>query len=370
MMIRVGVIGLGRSGWEIHCSFLSKAKQFQLAAVCDQSPERLKQAGELFNTKTYSSAQELISDSDIELVVVSAPSHLHKSLALAVLAAGKHVIVEKPMSTTLADADEMLDAAEKSGRVLTVFHNRRWDRDYLMIKKFFQEGRFGSLFSIDSRVMTFGPEWSTYGVKEYDPQWRTKAAYGGGFLADWGPHLVDQCLDLSCEWPKSVSCELRSHLWATEVEDSFTLRLSFPSGLLATIEGSNNTRIPLPRWFVVGEKGTLISKGEWGKWTEMRFKGLVDDKEAEFEPKPASEGDGLESFGVDTELTARFYTDLHEALMKGREPVIKAKFARNVMAVLEAARRSAKEGQTIYLDPARLDFHLPVRERTKLQHIA
>lgn len=352
-MIKVGVIGLGRSGWEIHCSFLSQAKQFQLAAVCDQSPERLKQAGELFKTRTYSSAQELIDDADIELVTISAPSHLHKTLAVAALAVGKHVIVEKPMTTSLSDADEMLDAAEKSGRTLTVFHNRRWDRDYLMIKKLYQKGAFGCLFSIDSRVMTFGPEWSTYGVKEYDPQWRTKAAFGGGFLADWGPHLVDQCLDLCGEWPKSVNCELRSHLWATEVEDSFTLRLCFPSGLLATVEGSNNTRIALPRWFVVGEKGTLISKGEWGRWTEMRFKGLIDGSESEFEPKPASEGDGLESFGVDAVLTARFYTDLYDALTRGSEPAIKASFARNVMAVLEAARKSSREGQTIYLDPAR-----------------
>ncbi len=352
-MIKTGVIGLGRSGWEIHCSFLSQAKNFQLAAVCDQSPMRLKQAGELFKTRTYSSAQELIDDPNIELVTVSAPSHLHKSLAVAALAAGKHVIVEKPMTTSLADADEILDAAEKSGRTLTVFHNRRWDRDYLMIKKLYQDGAFGSLFSIDSRVMTFGPEWSSYGVKEYDPQWRTKAAFGGGFLADWGPHMVDQCLDLCGEWPKSVTCELRSHLWATEVEDSFTLRLNFPSGLLVTIEGSNNTRIPLPRWFVVGERGTLISRGEWGRWTEMRFVGLVDGKEEEFEPKPASEGDGLESFGVDTELTTRFYTDLYDALTLGSEPAIKASFARNVMAVLESARESSKESQTIYLDPAR-----------------
>jgi scyllo-inositol 2-dehydrogenase (NADP+) len=352
-MIKVGVIGLGRSGWEIHCSFLHQSKHFQLAAVCDQSPVRLKQAGELFKTKTYTSAQELISDTQVELVVISAPSHLHKSLALAVLAAGKNVIVEKPMTTTLADADEMLDAAERSGKILTVFHNRRWDRDYLMIKKLYQEGSFGSLFSIDSRVMTFGSEWSTYGVKEYDPQWRTKAAFGGGFLADWGPHLMDQCLDLCEEWPKSVSCELRSHLWATEVEDSFTLRLNFPSGMLATIEGSNNTRIPLPRWFIVGEKGTLISKGEWGRWTEMRFKGLLDGKETEIEPKPASEGDGLESFGVDSELTVRFYLDLYNAITQGHEPAIKATFARNVMAVLDAARRSSKEGKTINLDPAR-----------------
>ena len=80
------------------------------------------------------------------------------------------MIVEKPMLTTLSEADEMLHASNKSSHVLTVFHNHRWDNDYLMIRKLKREGLFGSLFSIDLRVRIFGPDWSTYGVKEFDPQ--------------------------------------------------------------------------------------------------------------------------------------------------------------------------------------------------------
>ena len=271
-MIGVGVIGLGRSGWELHAEELSIIPGYAIAAVCDQSPQRLARAAERFGARPHSEAQALIEDSEVELVVVAVPGNLHASLAVAALEAGKHVVVEKPMANTVREADEMVAAAERSGRVLTVFHNRRWDPDYRMLKALVVHGELGKLLDLQSRIHSYGPEWATYGVPDFNPSWRIEAAYGGGFLADWGPHMIDQCLDLIGEWPVRVAGELRSHLWSTEVEDHFNMRLGFASGLLATLEGSNNARLPLPRWFVVGSEGTLISEGGFGHWTEMRLR--------------------------------------------------------------------------------------------------
>ena len=352
-MINVGIIGMGRSGWELHATHLQHIPGYRLVAACDRSQTRRDEAAEVFGIRPHADARDLISDADIDLVVVSVPGHLHAPLTIAALEAGKHVVVEKPMSVTLAEADEMLATAERTGRLLAVFHNRRWDRDYLMLKSLVERGVLGDLLTIDSRVMTYGPAWATYGVPEFDPQWRIKAAYGGGFMSDWAPHLLEQVLDLTGEWPESVMCQLRSHVWATEVEDYFFLRLLFPSGLVVSLEGSNNARIPLPRWFVVGREGTLVADGAWGHWTDMRIRTSVADMTMDMVPQDAGPSSGTRDYDVGEELSAYFYGDLAEALESGRPPAISAQRGRNVMAILEAARLSSESGQAVTLEPRR-----------------
>ncbi|MEI6210366.1 MAG: Gfo/Idh/MocA family oxidoreductase [bacterium] len=346
-MINVGIIGLGRSGWELHAEPLRKMKEYRLVAVCDQSAARLEKAAQAFGVRTTQDPLVIIQDPQVDLVVIAAPSNLHASLAIAALEAGKHALVEKPMAMTLAEADAMVAAAGRAKRLLTVFHNRRWDRDYQMVKAIVQKKLLGELLTLDSRVMTFGPEWTTYGVAEFNPQWRIQKAHGGGFLADWGPHLVEQMLDLTGQWPDSVTCQLRAQIWAKEVEDYFHLRLAFPSGLLVTLEGSNNARTPLPRWFVAGREGTLVADGAWGKWTDMRVRGSVADIPVDILPRDVGPSSGGRSYDVGDELSAQFYGDLAEALAAGRPSAITAQRARDVMAILDAARQSHAENRTV-----------------------
>jgi predicted dehydrogenase len=350
-MINVGIIGMGRSGWELHATHLENNPDYRLVAACDQSERRREEAAAAFDVRTYADAEDLIQDDGIELVVVAVPGNLHAAMAIAALEAGKDVVVEKPMSLTLAEADEMIAAAERVEQVLTVFHNRRWDRDYQMVKAVAERGVLGELLTLDSRVMTYGPEWATYGVPEFNPRWRTEAAYGGGFLADWGPHLVDQVLDLTGAWPASVTCQLRSHLWAKEVEDYFFLRLAFPSGLLVTLEGSNNARVPLPRWFVVGRESTLIADGTWGCWTDMQIRGTVAGMTMDLLPQGIGPSSGVRNYDVGEELSAFFYGDLAEALEAGRPPAVTMRRARDVMVILDAAHRSSESQETVALVP-------------------
>lgn len=352
-MIRVGIIGMGRSGWELHAEPLRGFADYKLVAVCDQSEARLAAAAKAFGVRTGKDPQALIRDPEVDLVVIAAPSDLHAPLALAALAAGKHALVEKPMAMSLAEADAMVAAAAKAGRLLTVFHNRRWDRDYQMVKALVRDGVLGELLTLDSRVMTYGPEWTTYGVPEFNPQWRIQKAHGGGFLADWGPHLVEQMLDLTGQWPDTITCQLRAQLWAKEVEDYFHIRLTFPSGLLATLEGSNNARTPLPRWFVAGRDGTLTADGTWGQWTDMRIRRTVAGMPADTQPRGMGPSSGGRAYDVGHELSAQFYGDLAEALAKGRPPAITVERARNVMAILDAARRSDAEKRTVAVPAAR-----------------
>lgn len=350
-MVNVGIIGMGRSGWELHAAPLSRILEYNLVAVCDQSSARRASAAEAFGVRTYAEAPALIADPDVHLVVVAAPSNLHAALAIAALEEGKNVVVEKPMALNLAEADAMVAAAERAGTVLTVFHNRHWDPDYLIVKQMVRHHVLGDLLTLDSCVMTYGPEWTTFGVPEFDPGWRLKAAYGGGFLGDWGPHLVEQVLDLTGELPLSVTCQLRSQLWAVEVEDYFNIRLTFPSGLLVTLEGSNNSRLPKSRWFVVGREATLIAEGSWGRWTDMQIRGTVGELPVDVVPRGVAPSSPGHKFDVSDGLSAMFYGDLFDALQNGRPPEITARRARNVMVVLEAARESNACGCTIELDP-------------------
>jgi predicted dehydrogenase len=352
-MIRVGIIGMGRSGCELHASPLMTQEGYRVVAAADPSGRRRREAERLFGARTFERPEDLIASADVDLVVVASPSSLHRITTIAALEAGKHVVVEKPMATTLADADAMLEAAGRSRGLLTAFHNRRFDRDYQMVKRIVREGRLGGLLNVASRVMTYGPEWANYGVPEFDPQWRIKAAHGGGFLADWGPHLVEQVLDLTGEWPANVSAQLRGQLWATEVEDYFDVRLTFPSGLVATLEGSNNSRIPMPRWLVVGREGTLQAEGKWGEWTSMRVRTEIAGAPADILPQDLGPSSGSRNLDVGEELSAQFYADLRLAIEGGRPPAITAARARDVVALLEAARESHARQQTIAVPASR-----------------
>jgi predicted dehydrogenase len=145
----------------------------------------------------------------------------------------------------------------------------------------------------------------------------------------------------------NVSAQLRSQLWATEVEDYFDVRLTFPSGLLATLEGSNNSRIPMPRWLVVGREGTLMAEGRWGEWTSMRVRTQVAGAAADILPQDVGPSSGSCSMDVGEELSAQFYTDLRQAIETRRPPAITAARARDVVALLDAARESHALQQTV-----------------------
>lgn len=352
-MINVGIVGLGQSGWHLHAAPLHSFSDYRVAAVCDLSAALRERAAEAFGAKTYADAEALFADPDVQLVVVSTPNNLHATHAIAAMEAGKDVVCEKPMCATLDEADQMVAAAERTGQLLTVYHNRRWDADFRMLKALVERDLLGDLLTLDSRIYMAAELWGlwgSYGVPEFRPQWRTEAAYAGGYLADWGPHMVDQCLHLVGEWPVSVTGSLRSDIWCDEVDDYYSARLVFPSGLLVTLEASNNGRLAPPRWFAVGRKGTLTAPGGFAQWTEIRVRAEIDGIVAEMFPKDLGSGPEREENRTGGGLADFYYTDLAEALETGRPPAITTEHARNVMVILDAIRRSDAAGETVFLE--------------------
>ena len=187
--------------------------------------------------------------SDVDIVVVATPNHLHKPYTCAALKAGKHVICEKPATLSPALFEEMVACSKETGKLLCVHQNRRFDRDFILVKKLLEENRIGKPFMIASRVQgdLHGELWD----------WRGFPDQGGGWLRDWGVHLLDQVVYLANEPVKSVSAvcrKIRNEL----CDDYDKIDILFESGLAAEVEVSTHTTFDLPRWVVYADEGQLM----------------------------------------------------------------------------------------------------------------
>lgn len=247
--VRVGVVGLGRSGWGIHCAYLAKAHNFELVAVADPMEERRREAIESLGVaRAYESPEELFADDDVELVVIATPSFSHKDLAIKALQAGKHVQVEKPMALTAAEVDEMVAAGERAGRLVTCFQNRRADPDFLEIQKLIAGGLLGRVFFIRIGNYSFNRR----------RDWQTLTRLGGGMLNNWGAHRIDQALLLLGGAYDELFCDLQKTVSAGDAEDHVKVTLR-REGLVIDIEIFSACPLrPGPTWTVIGERGMAV----------------------------------------------------------------------------------------------------------------
>ncbi len=187
--ISIGIIGFGRIGAE-HANWLLQSKSARAVAVADATPARQELAGQR-NLKVYSEVPHLLADKSIDAILVSTPTAMHFDHVTQAVAAGKHVLVEKPMALDLDQAREMAHLAQRHDRILSVFHNRRWDIDYLTVKQHIENNTFGKIINVESRL----GQWASCvgpAAREYRPNWRNEGAFGGGGLYDWGSHFIDQ----------------------------------------------------------------------------------------------------------------------------------------------------------------------------------
>src|SRR6195952_5025482 len=184
--LRVGLIGYGYAGKTFHAPLISAVPALELAAVA--SSDAAKVHADWPGLTVHATPAELIARDDLDLVVIATPNDTHHPLARAALRAGRHVVVDKPFTVTLADARELVALASERGRVLSVFHNRRWDGDFLTLRRLVADGALGRVVEMSSRHDRFRPE--------VRPRWRERAEPGAGLWFDLGPHLLDQALQL------------------------------------------------------------------------------------------------------------------------------------------------------------------------------
>ena len=330
-MIKVGLIGMGRVAEGCHIPQIKKVEGFELACICDISKERREFAEREYHVQTCSEYDTLL-DSDIDLIVITTPSNTHKELTIKALKRGKHVIVDKPIALNLKDTDDMINYARKRSKLLSVYQSRRWDGDFLTVKKILKHGLLGKVFSIESNIMHFGsPAWTKVpGIKDW--AWRLKKSFGGGMMFDWGPHMIDQALLLINSRPKGVWCDMKSAFWTKEVDDYFRCIILFENDLTFQLQFSSISRYPLPRWYITGDKGTLVCDGWNGP---LKIKGIFHGAECELIPK------------MEPSNWEFFYENIYGAITKKLEPAVKLEEVHKAMAVIEAAIKSDKTGKVV-----------------------
>lgn len=256
--IAVGIAGLGRSGWDIHAKLLETLPQlYRVAAVADNEAARRAEAEARFGCRAYRDFDSLLQDAEAELIVVALPSFLHADLTVAALEAGRHVVCEKPMADSLAAAERMVQAAQRSPRTLSIFQQRRYNPDFRKVQEILASGLLGRIVQIRMTEHRFGRRWD----------WQTLKQYGGGTLNNTGPHYLDQALQLFGPAEPEVFCTLDNALSLGDADDHLKLVFKAAGAPTIDIEVSSACAFPDATWNVMGTQGGL-----WGHGRQLRWK--------------------------------------------------------------------------------------------------
>lgn len=341
---RTVVVGYGFAGRCFHTYLVSLADELRLCGVVTSRPEARQDVEARFGVPTYDHLEDALDDDGVDLIVLATPNDVHAPQAIAALEAGKHVVVDKPIGLNRSEADRMIAAARRAGRLLTVFQNRRWDGDYLTVRKLLDEGALGNLLNLELA-------WTQYGRPR---GWRSEAAHGGGKLFDLGAHLIDQALQLVPAPAERVYTRLQTGVWDTDVEDHAHCVLTFADGVDAHIVTSSAARQPRPRWTVQGSAGALIKTGLDPQEQAMIAGDIDSAREApEDRARLWSDVDGQTEETVVETVPGRwrsFYENVAAAIQGRGELAVKPESVAAVMSVLDAARESAASGQAVSLE--------------------
>jgi len=255
--LRVGLIGYGLAGSAFHAPLVEAVPGLALASVVTSNPERVAAARSAHpDAELLPSADELFAAADAhDLAVVAAPNREHVPLALRAVQAGLHVVVDKPLAASVAGAERLAEAVAARGVVASVFHNRRWDGDFLTLQRLVDEGSLGELLRLESRFDRWRPEVDT-------GKWREGGGPedAGGVLFDLGPHLLDQALGLMGP-ARSVYAEVRAVRPGARVDDDFFVALEHESGARSQIWGTMLAAQPGPRLRALGTKAAYVKHG-------------------------------------------------------------------------------------------------------------
>ncbi|MEM2926940.1 MAG: Gfo/Idh/MocA family oxidoreductase [Candidatus Bathyarchaeia archaeon] len=331
--IKVGIAGLGRSGWNIHARTLEKLPdKYRVVAVSDPIDERRQEAITKFGCKAYSDFDDLIKDEEVELVVISTPSHLHAPHTIKALEAGKHVVSEKPMATNLHEADTIIETAKKSPKIFTVFQNSIFSPDYLKVKEIIQSGKLGRIVLIRICAHSFGRRWD----------WQTLKRFGGGELRNNGVHLIAQGLSFLGNKEPDIFFDLQKTLTLGDTEDHVKVILKAPDSPLIDIEVTRACAYPQDYWLVMGTQGGLTGNRYSLKWKYFNLKDLPP-RRVETEPTPDRsynveeipwKEESWSSAGSKDSATC-FYEELYKTLRWGAPLKITPEFVRRIMGIIE-----------------------------------
>lgn len=340
--IGVAMLGYGAIGFE-HGEAISHVPGLEYRVVCDRNPARLKEAEKAFpHIRTCTNLNDVADDPTIELVIVSTPPNTHAQVALQMLEADKHVVVEKPFCLRVGEANRMIELAEERQRVLTVYQNRRWDADFLAIRGAVGAGAIGEVFHLETFIGGFSHPCQ---------YWHSHEPVSGGVFYDWGSHYLDWILNLIPERVTQVRASNHKRVWHDVTNsDQAKIEIRFAGGQEATFIHSDIAAALKPKWYILGTQGALV-----GHWREESVKSrrwsgdLIEERLAPSESLPVVYLYQRDSNGLihEQKLTLPpapdypFHRNLADHLLSGEPLAVQPASSRRNIAVMEAATYSA-----------------------------
>lgn len=338
-LIRVGLVGFGFVTKTFHIPLLRGTPGYQIAAV--SSSHAADVLAMLPDVDVLDNAEDLATHPDLDLVIVASPNDSHARLAELAMRSGHNTVVEKPFTITAKEARYLTAVAEENHVLLSVFHNRRWDSDFLTIRDALDRQLLGRIVRYESRIDRYRPD-----VRD---RWRERPGPGAGLLYDLGPHLVDQAL-LLFGIPDDVAATIAQQRTGASTDDFFHLILRYGE-MIATLEAGSLVSGGTPRFAVHGDRASIVKQRPDIQEDQLRAGMLPGAPEWGIDPDAAVLYDGAEATTLRISAARGdqrgFYTALGEAL-HGRGPnPVPAQQGATVMAIIEAAILSHREGRRV-----------------------
>ncbi|WEF34379.1 oxidoreductase [Pseudoduganella chitinolytica] len=338
----VGLIGYGLGGSTFHAPIIATVPGLRLARIASRSAK--PETRDVYpGVQLDETPQAMLDDPGIALIVVCTPNASHHALAKAALMAGKHVVVDKPFVLSSAEGDELVALARRQGVQLSVYQNRRWDGDFLTLRRTLASGELGTVHTYRAHFDRYAPQ-----VKA---RWKEQPEPGAGVLWDLGSHLIDQALTLFGK-PRAVTAHLSVQRDGAQVEDAFELMLDH-GATRSVLHAGALVRSPGPRYQVHGTHGSFVKHGIDSQEEALKRGGRPGDagwgQDVPADWANITTADGTHHT-VETVPGAyqEFYRGMYRAIAEGAPVPVKAEDAVDVVRVIELALRSHRECRTVH----------------------
>ncbi len=340
MAIRTGLIGYGRNGSTMHANPISELPEFEMVAVCDADDAARDAAAERFGRPVYARYSEMLEHEDLEFVVIVTYNHQHAPMAVECLEAGYDVLVTKPWAVNQTEAVKMIGAAKKAKKLLLPWLPSRWGCQLVRLREVIASGEIGTVYRVERRVTTFGRR----------ADWQTRSDHAGGYLLNWGPHIVDQPVQLLGERVASVYARMSQVLNPGDVEDVFSAVLTLDGGEVIQCDhtvAAGDT----PEWVVYGDRGTIFVHGKKLEIHQVAFEENIDPSAYRSTVNKTVRTE--EAIGAVYGDEMEIYREIATALRRETVYPITLESALYLTKLLDAIRVSAAENAVVNVEPAR-----------------
>jgi scyllo-inositol 2-dehydrogenase (NADP+) len=345
-VIKVGILSYGMSGKVFHAPLLHVNPGFTIAKIMQRTGNNALE--QYPYTEIVRNTRDITGDPEIDLVLVNTPDHTHYDFAREALKAGKHVVVEKPFVLNINEGEALIALAAKKGKILTVFQNRRWEGDFLTIRKIIGQNLLGRLVEFEAHFDRFR--------NFIRNSWKEKPENNTGTLYNLGSHLIDQAVVLF-GMPSAVYADIRKQRTGAMVDDLFDLSLIY-SDIKVTLKGSYLVREPGPRFILHGTEGSFVKHGTDPQEEALNAGHSPDEPGWGTEPEEKwgilnTNTGGLHFRGrIETVpgCYPEFYNSLYETLLKGSELAVKPQESLRVIRIIRAAYESQEKRSQIKID--------------------